>query len=45
MENELNASDQGEKKPKRPRIAAQPAAEASGTHARYDSYRRAPPGR
>ena len=42
MENELNASDQGEKKPKRPRITAQPAAEASGTHARYDSYRRAP---
>ncbi|MDE6497531.1 MAG: hypothetical protein K2L21_02600, partial [Muribaculaceae bacterium] len=40
MENEINANDQGEKKPKRPRIGSQPAAEASGSHARYDSYRR-----
>jgi len=39
MENE-NINEQGEKKPKRPRIGAQPAAAASGAHARYDSYRR-----
>lgn len=40
MENENNFNEQGEKKPKRPRIGAQPAAEASGSHARYESYRR-----
>ena len=38
METE-NINEQGEKKPKRPRIGAQPAAEASGRQARYDSYR------
>ena len=40
MENENINNEQGEKKPKRPRIGAQPAAEASGSTARYDSYRR-----
>ena len=40
METE-NINEQGEKKPKRPRIGAQPAAEASGRQARYDSYRNA----
>ena len=40
MENNNINNEQGEKKPKRPRIGAQPAAEASGATARYDSYRR-----
>ncbi len=44
MENDnFNSNDQSEKKPKRPRIGAQPAAEASGSHARYDSFRRPAP--
>ena len=41
MEND-NYSEQGEKKPKRPRIGAQPAAEASGSSARYDRFNNTP---
>ncbi|MDE6160503.1 MAG: RNA-binding S4 domain-containing protein [Muribaculaceae bacterium] len=41
MEND-NYSEQGEKKPKRPRIGAQPAAEASGSTARYDRLNNTP---
>ncbi|MDE6269420.1 MAG: RNA-binding S4 domain-containing protein [Muribaculaceae bacterium] len=44
MENENMTNDQGEKKPKRPRIGAQPAAEAHGRQAHYESYRRNVPG-
>ncbi|MDE6453431.1 MAG: rRNA pseudouridine synthase [Muribaculaceae bacterium] len=33
-----NINGQGEKKPKRPRIGSQPAAEASGSHAHYDRH-------